>query len=92
MFLKIILGGAVMRIKVFIGLLLAAFVTGLFFVAAPVQAAEPIKIGAILPLADATGKDGSRSMELAVKEINAKGGLLGRKVELIVMDDEMKAG
>ena len=80
-----------MRIKVFIGLLLAAFVTGLFFVAAPVQAAEPIKIGAILPLADATGKDGTRSMELAVKEINAKGGLLGRKVELIVMDDEMKA-
>ena len=79
-----------MRTKVFIGLLLAAFVTGLFFVAAPVQAAETIKIGAILPLGDATGKDGVRSMELAVKEINAKGGLLGRKVELIVVDDELK--
>ena len=80
-----------MRIKVFIGLLLAAFVIGLFFVAGPVQAAETIKIGTILPLADATGKDGSRSMALAVKEINAKGGLLGRQVELIVIDDEMKA-
>ena len=79
-----------MRIKVFMGLLLAVFVIGLFFVAAPVQAAEPIKIGAILPLADATGKDGVRSMQLAVKEINAKGGLLGRQVELIVIDDEMK--
>jgi len=52
--------------------MLAAFVTGLFFVAAPVQAAEPIKIGALLPLADATGKDGSRSMELAVKQSTKK--------------------
>jgi branched-chain amino acid transport system substrate-binding protein len=84
------LGGTAMRIKVFIGLLLAAFVTGLFFVAGTAVAAPPIKIGAILPLADATGKDGIRSMQLAVKEINAKGGLLGRQVELIVIDDEMK--
>jgi branched-chain amino acid transport system substrate-binding protein len=79
-----------MRIKVFIGLLLAVFVTGLHFAAAPARAAEPIKIGAILPLADSTGKDGSRSMELAVKQINQKGGLLGRQVKLILMDDEMK--
>jgi branched-chain amino acid transport system substrate-binding protein len=79
-----------MRIKVGVGLMLAVFVTGMIVGTAPVQAAEPIKIGAILPLSDATGKDGVRSMQLAVKEINAKGGLLGRKVELIVIDDEMK--
>ena len=59
-----------MRTKVFVGLLLAAFITGLIFVAAPVKAAELIKIGAILPLSDATGKDGIRSMQMAVKEIN----------------------
>lgn len=53
-------------------------------------AAEPIKLGAILPLADSTGKDGSRSMELAVKHINERGGILGRQVRLIIMDDEMK--
>ena len=30
-------------------------------------------------------------MKMAVKEINKAGGLLGRQVELIVVDDEMKA-
>jgi branched-chain amino acid transport system substrate-binding protein len=54
------------------------------------QAAEPIKLGAILPLADITGDQGAKAMKLAVKEINAAGGLLGRPVELIVVDDEMK--
>jgi branched-chain amino acid transport system substrate-binding protein len=78
-----------MRIKVIIGLMVAAFVTGLFFITGIAVAAPPIKIGAILPLSDATGKDGTRSMQLAVKEINAKGGILGRQVELIVVDDEM---
>jgi branched-chain amino acid transport system substrate-binding protein len=79
-----------MRIRVFIGLLLAAFVAGFLFVAGPAKAAAPIKIGVILPLGDATGKDGVRSMQLAVKEINAKGGLLGRQLEIVVVDDEMK--
>lgn len=51
-------------------------------------AAETIKIGAVLPLADITGKDASRSMQLAVKQINDAGGLLGRQVELVLVDDE----
>ena len=50
----------------------------------------PIKLGAILPLADITGDQGAKAMKLAVKEINKAGGLLGRQVELIVVDDEMK--
>src|SRR4030065_2797890 len=53
-------------------------------------AAETIKIGAVLPLADITGKDASRSMQLAVKQINDAGGLLGKQVELVIVDDEMK--
>jgi len=52
------------------------------------KAAEPIKIGAILPLAEIAGKDASRSMQLAIKQINAAGGLLGRQVELVLVDDE----
>jgi branched-chain amino acid transport system substrate-binding protein len=48
-----------------------------------------IRIGAVLPFNDATGKDGWRSMQLAVKEINMAGGLLGRQIELIVLDDGM---
>jgi branched-chain amino acid transport system substrate-binding protein len=50
----------------------------------------PIKIGAILPLADITGDQAAKAMKIAVDEINKAGGLLGRKVELIVVDDEMK--
>jgi branched-chain amino acid transport system substrate-binding protein len=54
-------------------------------------AKEPIKLGAILPLGDITGDQAAKAMKLAVKEINKAGGLLGRPVELIVVDDEMKA-
>jgi branched-chain amino acid transport system substrate-binding protein len=71
-------------------LLLATFAAGMLLNAGAVVAAPPIKLGAILPLADATGKDGSRSMQLAVKQINAAGGVLGRQIELIIVDDEMK--
>jgi branched-chain amino acid transport system substrate-binding protein len=60
------------------------------FVANEVKGAEPIKLGAIMPLADITGDQGVKAMKLAVKEINKAGGLLGRPVELIVVDDEMK--
>ncbi|MGI6650244.1 MAG: ABC transporter substrate-binding protein [Limnochordia bacterium] len=53
-------------------------------------AAEPIKFGAVNPLGDITGYQTTRAMELAVKEINEAGGILGRPVELIVVDDEMR--
>jgi branched-chain amino acid transport system substrate-binding protein len=81
-------------IKKFICLLSTAFTTGLLFMlmASTVIAAEPIKIGAVLPLAETAGKDASRSMQLAVKQINAAGGLLGRQLELIIVDDEMRPG
>jgi len=49
-----------------------------------------IKLGAILPLADITGDQAAKAMKVAVKEINQAGGLLGRQVELVVVDDEMK--
>ena len=61
------------------------------FILAPAGFAQgPIKLGAIFPLADITGDQGAKAMKLAVKEINIAGGLLGRQVELIVVDDEMK--
>ena len=79
-------------IKIFICFLSTAFTTGLLFMAmaSSVIAAETIKIGAVLPLAEVIGKDASKSMQLAVKQINAAGGLLGRQLELIIVDDEMK--
>jgi branched-chain amino acid transport system substrate-binding protein len=53
-------------------------------------AATPIKIGAVVPLGDITGDQSAKAMKLAVEEINAAGGLLGRPLELIVVDSELK--
>ena len=50
-----------------------------------------IKIGGIWTLADITGKQGSAAAQMAIEEINASGGVLGKKLELIVVDDEGKA-
>lgn len=47
-----------------------------------------IRIGAVNPLGDITGHQATRAMTLAVEEINAAGGVLGRPLELFVIDDE----
>jgi len=52
--------------------------------------ASTIKIGAVLPLSDITGRQAANAMKLAVKEINEAGGVLGMPVELFIIDDEMK--
>jgi branched-chain amino acid transport system substrate-binding protein len=74
--------------KTFIGISLFMLLTGATSI---IYAAEPIKLGAILPLVDQTGKDIFTGMQLAVKHVNESGGILGRKLELIVADDELKA-
>lgn len=55
-------------------------------------AAEPIKIGLITALSGQSALAGeaiTRGMQVAIDEINAKGGLLdGRKLELVRRDDE----
>jgi len=51
--------------------------------------AEPIKIGAILAVtgpASFLGAPEARTAEMLVEQINAEGGVLGRKIELIVKD------
>src|SRR3954470_12661786 len=51
---------------------------------------NPIKIGASLPLTgefSEPGKAAQQGYELWVDQVNANGGLLGRKVELVVKDD-----
>lgn len=57
---------------------------------APAHAAEPIRIGVPIGLSGANSVVAPsvvQSAELAVEEINAAGGILGRKVELVVADD-----
>jgi branched-chain amino acid transport system substrate-binding protein len=56
---------------------------------APALADEPIKIGALLAVtgpASFLGAPEARTLELLAEELNAKGGIGGRKVELVVKD------
>jgi len=56
-------------------------------------AAEPIKVGIVLPLTGEQAKFGEiekRSFEMAAEEINAKGGVKGKKLELLFEDDTGK--
>ncbi len=52
--------------------------------------AEPIKLGGVWPLADITGEQASKAAQMAVEEINAAGGVLGRPLELTIIDSEFK--
>ena len=57
------------------------------------QAADPIKIGLSGPLTGGSSSMGVSmrdGVKLAVDEINAAGGVIGRKIELIERDDEAK--
>ena len=54
-------------------------------------AADTIKLGGMLPLSGRAADLGitcKQGAELAVKEINAKGGVLGKKLELLMADDK----
>jgi branched-chain amino acid transport system substrate-binding protein len=56
--------------------------------------AQDIRIGFHVPqtgFAAADGKSALHGAELAVEQINAKGGVLGRKLTLVVYDDQAKA-
>src|ERR1700722_13427210 len=67
----------------------AAFVA----LAGPAAAQDTVKIGVIT---DHSGPSkfyaelATQGVELAAKEINAKGGILGKKIELLVEDDQGK--
>jgi branched-chain amino acid transport system substrate-binding protein len=67
-------------------------VAGAFMLApAPAQAADPIKVGVVTPLSGTyapIGKQVRWGAELAVKEINAAGGVNGRPFELLFEDEE----
>jgi branched-chain amino acid transport system substrate-binding protein len=74
------------------GLLAAGLSLAAAALSAPALAAEPIKIGLVTALSGQSALAGeaiTRGMQLAIDEINAKGGLLGgRKLELVRRDDE----
>jgi branched-chain amino acid transport system substrate-binding protein len=57
----------------------------------PADAQGPIRVGASLSLTGTyakLGKNQHEGYQLCIKDLNAKGGLLGRKAELVVYDDQ----
>jgi branched-chain amino acid transport system substrate-binding protein len=60
-------------------------------VASPVWAADPIKVGFSMGMTGANGPNGKQllvALEIWRDDVNAKGGLLGRPVELVYYDDQ----
>jgi branched-chain amino acid transport system substrate-binding protein len=65
-----------------------------FFLPTWAQGAEPVKIGHLVPLTGflaMTGTYGDMGARLAVEEVNKKGGVLGRPLEMIT-EDEVNPG
>src|SRR5262245_17731156 len=55
------------------------------------QESGPLKVGGMLPLSGSASIEGRQiiqGLQFAVEEVNAQGGLFGRKVELVMEDDE----
>ena len=73
--------------KLFKGVLAAAALTA----AAAALAQQPIKIGMSMPQTGSLGGGGKAALlalNMWVEDVNARGGMLGRKVELIAYDDQ----
>ena len=69
------------------GLLAAAAIALLTPVSAPALAADPIKIGVIAEAQAIAGASIPQAAQLAADEINAKGGVDGRKIEIVTYDN-----
>jgi branched-chain amino acid transport system substrate-binding protein len=70
---------------------LVALTFALLAHAAPAHAADPMKVGLSLSLTGGVASNGKQilmALELWRDDVNAKGGLLGRPVELVYYDDQ----
>src|SRR6478672_9497501 len=70
---------------------LAALGLMTLFAAAAVHAQETVKLGLVAAMSGQSAKSGEaivRGLSLAIDEINGSGGALGKKIELLVRDDE----
>src|SRR5471032_855248 len=77
------------RHRLLAGAAALAVLSAIAFVGAPASAQEPIKIGEMnsYKVFSAFLDPYKKGMELAVDEVNAAGGVLGRKIEIVSRDD-----
>ena len=74
--------------------MLTLLLAGLLALPLAAEAQKPIKVGMPMPLSGPPalfGEPASKGAQMFVEEINAKGGVLGRKIELIVRDSKADA-
>jgi len=67
----------------------AALAAALTFAVGPAAAQDPIKIGAVLAVtgpASFLGDPEAKTLRMLAEDINAKGGVLGKKLEIIIYD------
>ena len=72
---------------------MALLVSCSFLFSSTASAQDTIKIGFFAPITGPAAADGAsakNAVELGVKDVNASGGIKGKKVELIVYDDRLK--
>src|ERR1041384_3925193 len=72
---------------------IALLLVAVLFVPSAAFAADPIKIGLGMALTGglaANGKPALMAMQMWAEDVNKKGGLLGRPVQLIYYDDQTK--
>jgi len=73
------------------GLVTATFTVAALGAPLTASAQESLKFGLVAAMSGQSAKSGEaivRGLSVAIDEINAKGGILGRKIELVVRDDE----
>lgn len=75
-----------MRIRALVCALCATVIASI-----PALAAEPVRLGAVLSVtgpASFLGEPEKNTIEMELEKINAAGGVLGRPVDVIILDDE----
>src|SRR5512138_3713402 len=68
---------------------------GVLWATAPARAADPIKVGFSMALTGAVAPNGKQNLlalEIWRDDVNAKGGLLGRPLQLVYYDDQSNPG
>ncbi len=80
-----------MRVRWTVPFLVATLLTGAAGLPGRALAGEPVKLGLLTPMSGVSAHYGpvlKNAAELAIEEINAAGGILGRPVRLFVEDDK----